>query len=125
MKKLLFSLALTLLLTACGTTPTPVPTPTHDMGVSDAVIRLVEQGAIQQVTQQAIENERREAQAAQTATQAIVGGTATVKADSENRQATAAVAKETQRVFNITLEAAKLHDAQTAQAADARSTRPA
>jgi len=121
MKYIFLSLAI-LMLTACGAESTPNAIPTNEMGVSDAVIRLVEQGAIQQVTQQAINNARLEEQAAQTATQAIAGGTATARAETQNRQATAQVALETKRVFDVTVEAAKLHEAQTITVADNRAT---
>jgi hypothetical protein len=92
------------------------------MEVSDAMIRLVEQGAIQQLTQNAIDNARKEEQAAQTATQAIVGWTSTAQVAAQNRQATAIVAAETRRVFDVTIEAAKIHEAQTVTVADARAT---
>lgn len=112
-KTLLFSLLVFIALSgaACGTGTAyqPTSTPTEDMGVTDAVYKLMQQEMIGKLTQQA---EDRRA----TSTQAVIAATATRAAYEIHAAETQRADTATQRAFNVTVAAAKAADAATAQA---------
>lgn len=119
-RRLFFSLfVLLFLLTSCGDasflSPTATPTPT-DLGISGAVVELLEQEAYIRLTQQAIDNQRIEMGAIMTATQMVRDATATQQARSDNATATERSAQATHAVWVVTVEAAKAQDMATAQA---------
>lgn len=124
-RRLFFSLPLVgvlllMVLPGCGESafspPTDPPTPTTDLGISSAVVELLEQEAYIRLTQQYIDNQRIEMGAIMTATQMVIDAAATQQARSDNTTATERSAQTTAQVWQVTVDAAKNSDAATQQA---------
>lgn len=115
---LLAGLLFLLSLSGCGESafspPTATPSPT-DIGISGAVVQLLEQEAYIRLTQQSIDNQRIQMGAIMTATQMVIDATATQQARSENATATERSAQITAQVWQVTVDAAKANDAATQQ----------
>lgn len=116
-RRLLYSFLLaTWLLSGCTGNLPPSPTPTAIVGAGDAAVVFFEQSMYQNLTQQAIDNERIRQAAVMTATQQVIAATATQQTHNENAQATRRAESATERAFEVTVAAAQAADTATAQA---------
>ena len=106
-RRLLFSLLLMFLLTACGAQPTPLPTPTQNMNAVEAGVQLIQQDMYLRLTEQYVNNLRIEAGARMTVTQQVIDATATQQRYNNDAQATQRAGSATQQAFAVTVAAAQ------------------
>ena len=116
------NLILAIFLTSCGVGATPMPTVTptaQGIGISAAVVDLLEQEAYVRLTQQVIDNKRVETSARLTATQMVFDATATQASYEDNAKSTQRAEFATQAAWQVTVSAGKVQDEATQQAASA------
>jgi hypothetical protein len=105
------------MLTSCGTGPGGLQfTATPGTDPVAAGVQLIQQDMILRLTQQEIEARRIEAGAQMTATQQVLGLTATAARQNEEGRQTQAASAATKTVWNVTVAAAQAQDTATAEA---------